>query len=320
MIEGVTIPMCRVILNADDLGYSLDVNQAILHAASIGTLTAASLMVKMPFAEDAVRAVRESLPNLSLGLHFCLTSGRAAAPQEKIPLLVDSNGCFRHGFIGLWRLLSSKWKNETLEQIRMEFFAQLTMMDQFVCKYALRFDHLDSHQHVHVFSEVFDILESEAQKRNLALRVPAERFGTGKRILHRFPAWFPSGLVKKGILDYHLRKRTQSIGYYGILDTGKMGLRALARIFEEIARNSSEKLYEINIHPSEMPLLPEQEQRAGDSGTGDRKFHRSPWRQREYAALLDPKLKTIAGQKGIQLVGFDSLLRNNGIGQPASLH
>ena len=102
--------MSRVILNADDLGYSPDVNWAILHAASIGTLTAASLMVNMPFAEDAVMSVRESLPNFSLGLHFCLTSGRAVAPQEKIPLLVDSNGCFRHGFLGLWRLLSSKRK------------------------------------------------------------------------------------------------------------------------------------------------------------------------------------------------------------------
>jgi len=287
--------MYRVILNADDLGYSPAVNRAILHAASAGTVTAASLMVNMPFAEEAIKAVWESCPNLSLGLHFCLTSGRAVAPVEKVPLLIDSEGCFRHGFLGLWRLLCSRRKNEALEQIQAEFLAQLDRMEQFACVYRLRFDHLDSHQHIHAFAEVFDILEGEARKRNLALRVPRECLGPGKRIWQRFFTWFPSGLLKKGILDSHLRKRTQAVGYYGILDTGKMDLPALSRIFEALKPG---KVYEINIHPSEEPLAQE------DSSPGDREFHRSPWRQREYAALLDPALKTMIEQKGIQLIGF----------------
>ena len=287
--------MCRVILNADDLGYSPAVNRAILHATSAGTVTAASLMVNMPFAEEAVKTVRESCPNLSLGLHFCLTSGRAVAPAERIPLLIDSDGCFRHGFLGLWRLLCSKRKKEALEQIRIEFLAQLERMDQFACEYGLQFDHLDSHQHVHVFSEVFDILEGETRKRNLVLRVPREHFGPGKRIWRRFFTWFPSGLLKKGILDYHLQKRAQVIGYYGILDTGKMDLWALQSIFDALIPG---KVYEINIHPSEEPLTQE------DSSPGDREFHCSPWRKREYAALFDPALKVMTEQKGIQLVGF----------------
>ncbi|MCL2304623.1 MAG: ChbG/HpnK family deacetylase [Planctomycetaceae bacterium] len=293
--------MYQVILNADDLGYSPAVNRAILHAASAGTLTAASLMVNMPFAEEAVKAVRKSVPNLSLGLHFCLTSGRAVAPTEQIPLLVDSDGRFRHGFPGLWRLLCSPQKGEALEQIRIEFFAQRERMDQFASEHDLRFDHLDSHQHVHVFPEVFDILEEEAQKRNFTLRVPREFLGSGKRILRRFFAWFPSGLLKKGILDYHLRKRTQTVGYYGILETGKMDLGAFCWIFETL---TSGKVYEINVHPSEGPLP--QEFRSEDSSSGDIEFHRSPWRKREYAALLDPALKTMIEQKGIQLVGFSN--------------
>jgi predicted glycoside hydrolase/deacetylase ChbG (UPF0249 family) len=292
--------MCRVILNADDLGFSPAVNRAILHAASGGTLTAASLMVNMPFAEEAVKAVQESLPNLSLGLHFCLTSGRAVAPLEQISLLVDSNGYFRHGFLGLWRLLCSRQKKEAIGQIQVEFLAQLERMNQFTAEYSLRFDHLDSHQHVHVFSEVFDILEEEAQKRNLVLRVPRECFGSGKRVWQRFFAWLPSGLLKKGILGYHLQKRTQTVGYYGILDTGKMDQQALKFVFEAMV---SGKVYEINTHPSAEPL--EQGSQTEYSSPGDIEFYRSPWRQREYAALLSPELKTMIEQKGIQLVGFD---------------
>ena len=296
--------MGRVILNADDLGYSPAVNRAILRAATLGTLTAASLMVNMPFAEEAVKSVRESLPNFSLGLHFCLTSGRAVAPGVKIPLLIDSCGCFRHGFTGLWRLLNSSRKKEAMEQIRVEFLAQLEKMDHFARDYGLRFDHLDSHQHVHVFPEVFDILEGESRKRNLVLRVPEERFGSGKRILNRFSAWFPSGLLKKGILDHHLRKRTQAVGYFGILDTGKMDKRALSCIFEAIARSPSAKVYEINTHPSEKPVSPDQELHTDNSSPGDIEFFRSPWRQREYAALLDPELKATVERNGTQFVGF----------------
>jgi len=290
--------MCKVILNADDLGYSPSVNRAILHAASCGTLTAASMMVNMPFAEDAANSVRESVPNLSLGLHFCLTSGQAIASREQVSLLVDSDGNFRHGFIGLWRLLNSAQKKDAVRQIRVEFHAQLEKMDQLIDEYGLRFDHLDSHQHVHVIPEVFDILENEAQKRNIVLRVPREHFGTKKRVLHRFLAWFPSGLLKKWILDHHLHRRKQTVGYYGILDTGKMGQQALLRILEELSQKAVMETYEINTHPSEGGL------QTPDSNPGDREFHCSPWRQKEYVALLDPALKEIIEQKGVQLAGF----------------
>ena len=294
--------MYQVILNADDLGFSSSVNRAILLATSNGTLTAASLMVNMPFAEEAVKAIHESCADLSLGLHFCLTSGRSVAGAGQVPLLVNSNSCFRHGFLGIWRLLCSQWKKEVLEQIRIEFLAQLERMDLFASRYSLQFDHLDSHQHIHVFPDVFDMMEGEAQKRNLVLRIPRERFGLEKRIWQRFFAWFPSGLLKKGILDYHLRKRTQAIEYYGILDTGKMDLWALQSIFDTLIPG---KVYEINIHPSEKPLP--QEYQTEDSCAGDVEFYRSPWRQREYAALLDPALKTMIEQNEVQLVGFQQV-------------
>ena len=294
--------MCQVILNADDMGYSPAVNRAILHAASDGILTAASLMVNMPYVEEAVKSVRESLPHLSLGLHFCLTSGQAVASAKRISLLIDSQGCFRHGFLGLWRLLNSPQKNDVIEQIRIEFHAQLERMDHYVREYGLRFDHLDSHQHVHVFTEIFNILEGESHKRNVVLRVPREHFGTRKRTFHRFFSWLPSGLVKKWILDHHLRQRKQTVGYFGVLDTGKMERQSLIHILETIAHKPAEETFEINIHPSEQGIC------TSDSNSCDVKFHRSPWRRREYDALLNPNLKSIVERKGIKLIGFSSVI------------
>src|SRR5215510_757267 len=65
----MTNPDCRIlIVNADDFGQSVGVNDGILRAHREGILTSASLMVHMPAAEDAVRRAGK----LALGLHIDL--------------------------------------------------------------------------------------------------------------------------------------------------------------------------------------------------------------------------------------------------------
>ena len=49
--------MNKLIVTADDLGFSPSVNGAIIEANKNGVLTAASLMVNMPFAEQAAEQV-----------------------------------------------------------------------------------------------------------------------------------------------------------------------------------------------------------------------------------------------------------------------
>ncbi len=62
-----------LIVNADDLGASTEVNRGILEAHEHGVVTSASLMVDMPAAEDfAGRA--GAVPQLSVGLHATLTT------------------------------------------------------------------------------------------------------------------------------------------------------------------------------------------------------------------------------------------------------
>ena len=65
--------MKHCIINADDFGASPGINRGIAQAHLDGVLTSTSLMVDMPACEEAVRMSRE-LPNLSVGLHVCLTS------------------------------------------------------------------------------------------------------------------------------------------------------------------------------------------------------------------------------------------------------
>ncbi len=61
-----------IIFNADDFGFSQSVNEAVLKIAqasqNVPVRFRASLMVNMPFAEQAVEQVVKHCPDLPLGL------------------------------------------------------------------------------------------------------------------------------------------------------------------------------------------------------------------------------------------------------------
>ncbi len=295
--------MKRLIITADDLGFSRSVNESILEAAVFGTVGSASLMVNMPFAEEASQAVRETVPNLSLGLHLCLSSGKPLAPPEDIPLLVDSRGLFRHGFLGLGRLLLSRNRAECLRQLRTEFSAQLDAIDRLVGKYELRFDHIDSHQHLHVLPGLFEIVAEEARTRNLALRIPRENFGGWKRIRHRLFSWLPGGLLKRTILNFALGSTNPGPGYFGILDTGQMGRAALQQIAESLGAIDDEaECFELNTHPSKKSISFETETTC--CSPGDTAFYRSANRQDEFEVLMSDGLKKTFEKNNIRLTNF----------------
>jgi predicted glycoside hydrolase/deacetylase ChbG (UPF0249 family) len=62
--------LTRLIVNADDLGYTAAVNRGILEAHERGIVTSTSLMVDRPAAEDGVARARGT--GLSIGLHAVL--------------------------------------------------------------------------------------------------------------------------------------------------------------------------------------------------------------------------------------------------------
>ncbi|MCP9488027.1 MAG: ChbG/HpnK family deacetylase [Gaiellaceae bacterium MAG52_C11] len=63
--------MPRLIVNADDLGYTEGINRGILEAHERGIVTSTSLMVDRPAAERGVELARQA-PRLSVGLHAVL--------------------------------------------------------------------------------------------------------------------------------------------------------------------------------------------------------------------------------------------------------
>ncbi len=85
--------MKRLIVNADDLGYTRGTVAGILRAHREGIVTAASIMPNAPGTGDAAEALRAA-PALDVGLHLVLTYGRPLSDPTAVPSLVDADGAF----------------------------------------------------------------------------------------------------------------------------------------------------------------------------------------------------------------------------------
>ena len=90
----------RLIVTADDFGAAREVNEAVEAAHRGGILTAASLMVAAPAADDAVARARR-MPSLRVGLHVVLVEGTPVLPASAVPHLVDDSGDFRSNMAAL---------------------------------------------------------------------------------------------------------------------------------------------------------------------------------------------------------------------------
>ncbi|MCL2348583.1 MAG: ChbG/HpnK family deacetylase, partial [Planctomycetaceae bacterium] len=260
--------------------------------------------------EEAVAMFSSETPWLSLGLHFCLTGGRPVSPPESVPCLVDKAGAFRHGFFSLWHKAAMKKNAEFLHQIRTELLAQLDWFEQ--RKTHIVF--LDSHRHFHVIPGIFEILAEESRKRGLFLRIPYEKIGSAFRMAQRLLHWLGGGLLKQQILNRFSSMGTKRTGigenwqsridYFGVLDTGKIGLHAWQGIFDAAKRSPTTTIL-VNIHPSIRPALTQPALAMPDIPSGDMAFHRSVWRRREFDAIMSDEFHILCRQYGFEPAPFD---------------
>ena len=82
--------MKKVIINADDFGYSTAVNLGIINSFKKGVLTSATLMANMPGCDEAIELAKEN-PSFGVGGHLVLTCG---APLYERTTLVKEDGNF----------------------------------------------------------------------------------------------------------------------------------------------------------------------------------------------------------------------------------
>ena len=155
--------MRRLVVNADDFGLSPANNRGVLEAHHNGIVTSTTVMINYPDAPAAIEQALASAPDLGLGLHLDLTSGRPASDPATVPSLVDANGAFRP--IDQWSTFGAQLVGD---EIRREFEAQF---ERFVSLAGRKPDHLDSHYHVtYVHPDAFAAMLELAAAHHLPLR------------------------------------------------------------------------------------------------------------------------------------------------------
>ncbi|WP_028044637.1 ChbG/HpnK family deacetylase [Candidatus Stoquefichus massiliensis] len=85
--------MKKLLIRGDDLGYSEGVTLGMISAYEKGIVNSMAVMINMPYAKEAILLAKKH-KGLCLGLHVNVTNGKALAPIDQIPTLVDENGIF----------------------------------------------------------------------------------------------------------------------------------------------------------------------------------------------------------------------------------
>jgi len=80
----------RLIVNADDFGFTAGVNRAIVEAHTHGIVTSSTLMANGNAFEDAVRLAK-SVPRLSVGCHVVLTDGEPVLAAKLLPSIISAH-------------------------------------------------------------------------------------------------------------------------------------------------------------------------------------------------------------------------------------
>lgn len=156
----------QLLVNADDFGRHVLINQAVAQCVEQGCLRSATLMPGGKAFDDAVHTA-QTHPDLGVGIHFTLVNGYPVLPPEEIPSLVTADGVFYDDYIHfVKRFLSGKVR---MEEVRRELAAQAEK----VTRTGLALTHVDSHQHMHVLPGIFSAVLDAAEAIQLdAVRIP----------------------------------------------------------------------------------------------------------------------------------------------------
>jgi hopanoid biosynthesis associated protein HpnK len=269
----------RLIVNADDFGRSSSINEAVVRAHRDGILTSASLMVNETAAEDAVKLAREN-PQLGVGLHLTLVCGRAALPWEKISHLAGPDGRFSENPAAAgWRYF---FRSECRRELEAEMEAQFAKFHAT----GLRLDHVNGHLNIHLHPVIFQILMENAEAWRIhGMRLTRDPFLANARLASGEWGYRISHAVIFGLLSNWARRRLELQGVrhtawvFGLLQNGRVD----AIYVEKLLRRLPAGDLELYSHPSLDQF------------------------RNEFDALVNPVIRKLAREQGIQLIRYQDL-------------
>ena len=267
----------QLVVNADDFGFTPDVNAGIVEGHRHGILTATTLMANGAAFEDAVRLARE-VPTLDIGCHLVLVSGRSLASGRPLPATVA-------------QLLGALARRE------IRIYEELAAQVRAIVDAGIRPTHLDTHKHTHLAPPVLDAVARLSREFAIpwvrrpfdfpqtalrgvvppVKRLTSDALGLLRRRFHR-------------VLEKHGCRTTDHFAGFQI--TGRFRTAELVELLGALPAGSTELM----CHPG----------RCGEALRHARTRLKES-RERELEALLAPEVRQALIRNGIKLVSYREL-------------
>jgi predicted glycoside hydrolase/deacetylase ChbG (UPF0249 family) len=263
----------RLIVNADDFGFTRDVNAGIVEAHRNGILTATTLMANGAAFDDAVTLARQN-PSLDVGCHLVLVQGQSIAdPSRALPSTITEL---------IRALLRGKLPvyEELLAQVRK------------IVRAGIRPTHLDTHKHTHLLPPVLDAVARLARE----FRIPWVRrpfdFGIDRGARIEKSAFALGMRVTRPAFARTLGELKMTDHFAGFQITGTLRQSNLIQTLERLP----EGLTEFMCHPGKL---------GPDLRAAATRLKQS--RELELAALVSPEVRSAIERRGIELVNYRRL-------------
>lgn len=192
-----------IIVNADDLGASLEINDAVFALMVGKRVTSATMIANGPDIEAACQQAGH-FSSCSFGAHLNVTEFRPMSGSRQLQAILDDEG----EFAGEERIRQVSIGTELAEGIFSEFYAQIQRLNSL----GVAVTHLDSHHHVHTIPRILPILKKVQKEFNL------RKVGITRNIYAQPQMISRSLAMKKTIYNFFLRRYYQTITTQGFAD------------------------------------------------------------------------------------------------------
>lgn len=268
--------MRRLLVNADDFGFTTDTNDGIVTAHREGILTATTLMANGAAFDHAVALARQT-PALDVGCHLVLVGGKSLVDGRAYPRSVAQ--LIREIALGRW-------------DIERELRAQVAR----VVAAGIRPTHFDTHKHTHLLPPVLSAVAKlaaefgvrwvrrpfdfpiDGQPVGVSRRLVAASLGGMRPLFHR-------------VLTRHGCGTTDHFAGFQI--TGTFDSASVIRVIENLPPGSTELMCHPGYLRDELRLATT---RLKES------------REQELAALIDPAVKSALARCEVTLARYRDLL------------
>jgi predicted glycoside hydrolase/deacetylase ChbG (UPF0249 family) len=267
----------QLVVNADDFGFTPDVNAGVVEAHRRGILTATTLMANGAAFEDAVRLAGET-PSLDIGCHLVLVSGNSLVSGKALPASVG-------------QLLGAIARRD------LRVYDELEAQVERILSAGIRPTHLDTHKHTHLAPPVLDAVARLSEKYGISWvrrpfdfplnamrgtvpalkRLTSDALGLLRRRFHR-------------VLTRHSCRTTDHFAGFQI--TGRFRTAELVELIGILPEGSTELM----CHPG----------RCGEALRGSRTRLKES-REHELEALVAAEVREAVERNGVELVDYRGL-------------